>query len=400
MEGVSLRLEHFELEPVGRYVDALRKTTGTVTGEVALRGPVRAPQMDGELLLAGGTLKFARLVGSVDGIEGRLELAGDRVRVERLQGRMGRGRLALSGAVRMEGLAPSVVEGLRLEGRDLLLVEDADLRLRGDLAVVLDGDLRHLVLGGQVDLREMRYYRDFGAAGGGGGGGGAPAGEEGPLSRMRLDLAIQGGRGLWIDNKEALVECRADLRLAGTAAAPELQGLVEVVEGRVTYFDNTFEVRRGRFSFGGLELDRPELDILARTRTGGHEVNVTVTGRPPEPAIGLHSTPPLAEADILSLLTIGYTREEAVSAGAGEVAGSRLATWLKGRLSEEIRSRERTITWLDRLELEGNLGVSGETGAQFRAILPVGDSDRWRLEAERDRYGYFNVDLVFRQKFR
>ena len=97
-----------------------------------------------------------------------------------------------------------------------------------------------------------------------------------------------------------------DLRATKQPGSPiALVGVVNTVRGTYDFQGRRFEILRdGTIRFDGAPLNEmdPILDIRTRRLISGVEARVNVRGTLRQPDIALASTPPLEEADILSLI--------------------------------------------------------------------------------------------------
>jgi autotransporter translocation and assembly factor TamB len=144
-----------------------------------------------------------------------------------------------------------------------------------------------------------------------------------------------------------------------------LNGEVNTVRGHYTFQGRRFDILRdGRIRFvGGDEID-PLLDIRARREIAGVETIIRVQGTMRQPELAFTSTPPLDEADILSLIVfntplneLGEGQQIALAERAGALAGGYLAAGL-------TRSIGRVIG-LDEFEIQAR----GEFGTAPRLII-------------------------------
>ncbi len=82
-----------------------------------------------------------------------------------------------------------------------------------------------------------------------------------------------------------------------------IAGAVNTVRGTYDFQGRRFDILRdGEVRFDGVNLTNPTLDIRTRREIQSVEANVTIRGTLAEPEIQLSSSPPLEEADILSLI--------------------------------------------------------------------------------------------------
>jgi autotransporter translocation and assembly factor TamB len=95
-----------------------------------------------------------------------------------------------------------------------------------------------------------------------------------------------------------------DLTATKEPGAPiRLIGSVNTIRGTYDFQGRRFEILRdGTIRFEGLEQMNPSLDIRTRRLIQGVEARVNVRGTLDQPEIVLSSTPPLEQADILSLI--------------------------------------------------------------------------------------------------
>jgi translocation and assembly module TamB len=113
-----------------------------------------------------------------------------------------------------------------------------------------------------------------------------------------------------------------------------LTGAVNTIRGNYDFQSRRFEILRdGSVRFEGLEQINPTLDIRTRRLIQGVEARVNVRGTLQQPEIQLSSTPPLEQADILSLIVFNQPlnqlgegqqvslAQRAQSLAAGAVAG-------------------------------------------------------------------------------
>jgi autotransporter translocation and assembly factor TamB len=225
---------------------------------------------------------------------------------------------------------------------------------------------------------------------------------------MTLDLDVTSEPRVWIDNREALVRTTVALHMKGTAVDPRLLGVISAEEGRVTIFDRTFRTDHATVSFVDGRVEEPWIDLAATSRQAGVAIYVTVQGAGETPTIKLTSSPPLPESDIISLLTIGTTREGAQQTDAGTLAASAAGRYAFAQLAEKFRGRNRDIGFLDRITVEADAGRPGTTssaqsaaeasGPRFTVIYDI--TDHWATQAERDRWGFYNFDVFYQWRFR
>lgn len=131
---------------------------------------------------------------------------------------------------------------------------------------------------------------------------------------------------IYLKNSMVELNLSGNTVLSGNLSNPHLNGRISVVGGNNKLFfkSNDFTVARGSLNF--LENDfeiNPELDFLASSNIAEYLVNMRIFGRLKNFQVDLGSEPGLAQNDILSLITLGYTND--ISQNLGSTDKSALA---------------------------------------------------------------------------
>jgi translocation and assembly module TamB len=135
-------------------------------------------------------------------------------------------------------------------------------------------------------------------------------------------------------------------------------GAVDTVRGTYDFQGRRFEILRGgAIRLVGLEQFNPTLDLRARRIIRGVEARVNVGGTLMQPAIELSSTPPLEQADILSLIVfnqpinqLGEAQQISLARRAQDLAAGAVVDQLAHSIGDAFK--------LDRFEIQ----VAPETG--------------------------------------
>jgi translocation and assembly module TamB len=212
------------------------------------------------------------------------------------------------------------------------------------------------------------------------------------VKQTRLQIQLSGGDEFWLDNNLAHVHLLPEVNLVGTLTKPALIGRVEASEGYVLYLDRKFTIQKAALEFINPEELNPTLDIEAQATVTGNQGNETasytitlgVTGEMKKPQIALSSDPPLDKPDILSLLTLGVTRQQ-IGFGA---APSDTTVSLQGillnraeilttlQISGYVGRQLESILGLESFNIEGNLFQTGQpsTGARLTATKKISEN--------------------------
>ncbi|MCE9667388.1 translocation/assembly module TamB [Myxococcus stipitatus] len=319
-----------------RWVESLapamvERATGRFTVDAEASGTWASPSLLGSAELLDARLALRDFPVNIRGLSGRLEMTGQRVLLEHLQGHLNEGRVSARGDVRLERFLPQRL-GLtvQLDEVPYRLTEDLPATFSGLLQVV--GPPRGFTVTGGLDIVRMRYSKALDVESLL-----KSLQKRAPVLAPASSVALGEQQKPWViwdvnvhfgdvrvDNNLAKARMLGDVRLTGTDARPGLLGRVELAEGSQAFFrNNPFTISQGQMEFQDATSLEPVFEVQAQTQVREYLVKLHAFGKPTDPQILLSSEPALVEGDIVSLLTLGFTssdRETAASAGAGLAA--------------------------------------------------------------------------------
>jgi translocation and assembly module TamB len=169
------------------------------------------------------------------------------------------------------------------------------------------------------------------------------------------------------------------------------------------------------------------LDLEAETQVQSYDLTLDISGPFDRLKFSYRSDPPLANTDILSLLALGYVKQEgAYSTAAGNPSASIGASAiLSEALSSQTTSRIQHLFGVSRIKIDPNVSMPGfGSGAlvtveqqvthdltltyvtdtsysQYRIIqFEWNISDKVSVLGIRDQNGVFGVEFRFRRRFK
>jgi len=258
--------------------------------------------------------------------------------------------------------------------------------------------------------------------------------------KTRLNVRLRESDNLWVDNNLARLRLHSELGFIGTLYQPIITGRLSFVEGYILYLDRKFRINNGTMDFINPNRLNPVVDFKAETSIKSYQtlsatpyqIALSINGALDELTVALTSEPPLDRSDIISLLTVGATREQLTSKEKG-ADGTTLSDVLRRRvemLSSQKISNYATrnignIFGFDELSIEGNLFSFGDSwGPQMLASKKISDkmeityitsvghmneqrirldyilSKYFSLEGQTDQRGRSGLDLKYRLKFK
>lgn len=407
LDALLLRFLIPEWEPAGR-----------ATGVVELLGSLDEPRLEGVAHASQASFRVpaSRLV--VSGIDGTLLLSSDEMILEGMQFRVMHGAATCAGRLgRREGQVRLDLDGA-VSNLELPLFPGLVPRLRGSWS--LDGSPGDLLLSGELEIERAALHRqddlaailmDWLAA---------PPGAEG--GGLQLDLHVEADRTIEARSPFIRVVGSASLDVTGSAEQPGLVGQIELMEGGDFSFQGVrYELDRCTLSFSDpLRMD-PFLDLQARAWVQTYQITVRLTGTFDRLVPVLTSDPPLPEAEIFSLLALGF-RNDAV--GGGAVGVGLASTLLTREINAELERRARTLLPVDQVRIDPFAEAStGNPTARITVVKQLSPTwtvilqsnltsnreevvvSRWflgpglYLEATRDVDGTYSADLKMRRRY-
>jgi hypothetical protein len=415
VETLDLRIESspIPLSVVQGAVPALTRVQGTLLVDVHATGTTADPRFDGEVAIQDGAFTIEPLETRYQQLNARVRMLGDRIDIEgfRLLDEGGN-PLEMAGGITLREKQVGVMD-IQVNTRRFSLLDNrlGDLVVTADMRIVGE-PLRPRVTGevavqqGRLEVDRLLEQLQAGwyateATGGPGlqpipaagevvseqaaeAAGAAPdaAGQDEPTAfeNLALDLRLRvpdnlvlrgddlrvGGRGLNLGDVNVTIG--GDLEVT-KAAGEDLRvaGTVRTVRGFYEFQGRRFEVdRESRISWRGPDPTDPVLDITARRQISGVEARVRIRGTAQRPELALSSTPPLDEADVLSLIVFNRPindlgQGERVS--LAERAGGLAAGFVAAPVAEALRG----ALDVDLLEIEaaGNGGPTLTIGDQI-----------------------------------
>ena len=385
---------------------AIADATGTLSGELQLKGTVRAPRMDGTVTMANGASFIAPLGVRLVGMDGELRFSGDNLSLPRLTvsgaGTRG-GNAILSGRIGFASLGDPSFD-LSIQANNLRVLDrpriatlqvstDAGgLQIRGtqrgsvltgsvtipsgDIAIPELGLAKNLV---SIDDPEFYTLIDTTTSQGRSLLASAPS----PLLRNLevRDVRLFMGNNVWLRSAEANIKLAGDVGVTLGRARSDSARVQLALDGtllaeRGTYRLNlgfgavqrTFDVERGTLRFFGEPELNPTLDIQATNIVRQYTrqdrdipVRITIGGTLVAPTLRLGSADPsiaLTESDAISYLFTG--RPSFAVTTAADQYSSQTASVLLPTLGSALGGRVARALGFDQFQIETAGGVSGQ----------------------------------------
>ena len=395
-EAIDLQIQssQVDLGVIQGFTSYVTNVTGALQANVKVTGTGTDPHFDGVIDIRGGTFEIPELGTAYTGLDTRVVLEDEAVNISEMRIVDEHNKvMTVGGTIAVHERTVGAVD-IKMQSEDFEVIDNplADLKLDTDVRVT--GSLRTPRVEGFVEVETgsvdvARLIEEFGAD---------PYSTESiqldavdpavaapaPPTTLRATILDALDLNLGVAVPSSLVLRGNDLRSTASSApidfgdinvtvggavqlrkAPgdqfRLNGEVNTVRGSYTFQGRRFDIMRdGRIRFANEatgEID-PQVDLRARRVISGVETFVRVQGSMRQPEMTFSSSPPLDQADILSLIVfnvpineLGEGQQVSLVERAGALAGGYLVSGLTRSIADALE--------LDEFEIQ----AQGEQGA-------------------------------------
>jgi translocation and assembly module TamB len=325
------------------------KSSGRV--ELALTGrgsDFQHPSMQGHLRIENAYLSTDSAPVGIEGVNGVLNISGNRIDIAQLKGTVGGGAVSAQGSM-VYGAKASF--NLGLQGNSVRVRYPEGLRSILNCSLQLTGTTAGSALTGRVVVDRLSFTQQFDLANfisqfNGSTVTSAPSPVE---QNMKLNVAIQSAQDLSLVNGQLSMQGSANLNLTGTMANPVILGRTTLTGGDIYFLGKRYEVQNGTIEFSNPVHTEPVLNLYVTTTVEQYNLTLNFIGPADQLRTTYTSDPPLPPADIINLLALGQTAEEsaesttAASTSAESIVASGAASQVSGKIQKLTGISELTI---------------------------------------------------------
>jgi translocation and assembly module TamB len=348
--------------------------SGHVDFSVNARGTLHNPRLAGNVHVDNLEISVMNLTNGLSAMNGTLIFDNDRLVIQQLSGYTGGGKVDFTGYINFRN-------GLYLD----VAANAKEIRIRYPRGVTstvglnlhLDGAPDALLLRGKVQLTRFAISKntDLAALAAASQSISAPPDPTSILNQIRLDVQVTSSQQLGFQNSFATLAGDVNLHVRGTLASPSLLGRIDVSEGKATFAGTQYILQRGDIVFTNPVTIDPEVNLEATARVRNYDIIIGVNGPSSKLQINYRSEPPLSQADVLALLTLGRTNEEATRYGEQQQVGGNPTTeaLLGGALNAAVSTRVQQLFGVASVRVDPNfVGVLGQSTARVTVEQQVG----------------------------
>jgi translocation and assembly module TamB len=350
------------------------QSTGQVQFTVDARGTAKQPDLRGRAQVSHVNVHMLNVTNGLTDMNGEMLFDQDRLVVQQLKGSSGGGELQMSGFV---GYRSGIFVDLTATTKDVRIRYPKGVSSSADAKLRLLGSSDNLLLSGNVKV--MRFgigsSVDLASLAGQGSGISAPIDPSSPLNHIRLDVHITSAPELGFQNSFASLAGDIDLRVRGTLENPSVLGRIDISQGSASFAGTTYRLQQGDIVFANPVTISPQINLEASARVQNYDIIISLHGPPSKLDISYRSEPPLTQADVLALLALGRTNEQATMYGEQQQAGANLTSeaLLGGALNAAVSSRVQKLFGVGSVRVDPNfVGTLGESTARVTVEEQVG----------------------------
>lgn len=313
-----------------------RLAKGEMRADLRFSGDPRRPSVTGELRLGASELAFPGMGKPLKNVVLGMQTEDKIVRIQPLEAQLGHGKIAGGGEIDFRDGIGSM--SLHLDGEKLDLNWGRIDLQRNSAHFTATGNLYNPVVRGTIVLPKGRIQLADNLLSG------LKFGGKTPFETLDFVIQVEIPRNLWVRNSMLNAEMRGKFKLFGDLKTFHLQGNVQTVQGALYFQRRKFLIENGEIRFG--ESDGkfdPHVYFKSSTNIQNTQIYMTLEGLLSQIKPRLYSSPPLAEGDILALITLGRNIDQMEVGGArGQLEKDILEnlknTYLTGLLSSTLTS--------------------------------------------------------------
>lgn len=259
----QLKAPHIDATLFEKFFPQAKFTEGTLGIDVDIRGTWMKPLFDGEVKVEEVKGKVSPLPEAFEGFNGTLRFEGDKLVVEELSSKYGKGRASASGEVRFNGFIPSDLN-IMVQTRRFYFESPAFEGLI-DSHLQIGGVLTDPLISGEAVLNRARIS--------------IVSSKKIKRFDPRLNLRVRTGKDNYFRQFGlANLLVQGDLTIKGTMAHPVLEGIATSNRGVINLYGNSFRVTTAKAEFKPEDGYFPHIKAQAKTRANGVDIVLKMEG--------------------------------------------------------------------------------------------------------------------------
>lgn len=303
--------------------ELLRSVPAKMRLNAKVGGTVKAPLVDSALDVDVPEVVFASAdLPSVREVKVRVRTHDRTVRLEEVSALLAGGHVKLGGAVDVAKTDDPRFD-LKLEAREALVFRNPTSSLRANADIACSGGLKAAKVSGVVEAVRGRIFQEvnllpnvMGVIKQGEKLPPPPASTSKSVQKVELppmlkdwsfDVKVRTRDPVLLAGNLVNGAISADVKLGGTGAKPLLTGFANVDRLIIKLPFSLLKITKGVVTMNPENPFAPKLDVRGESRVGSTDISLYVYGEATNPKTRFTSSPPMSEADIVTMLGTGMT---------------------------------------------------------------------------------------------
>jgi translocation and assembly module TamB len=335
-------------------------------------GSLDRPRMQGQVTIQNGNFAYLEFPNGLSKLNGRLEFDEDRLEVRQLTATTGGGTVVMGGFLTYQ---KGLYVDLNAKAKDVRVRYPQGISSTADANLRLVGSTDQATLSGNVLLTRFGITGGLSLSSNGGALIEAPPDPDALSSHILLDVHLTSSPQLSFENSYATLAGLVDLRVRGSVAAPSVLGRVSITQGSANFAGTQYQLQRGEVYFSNPVRIDPVIDVDASASVRDYDISLGVHGTLEKLNTTYRSEPPLPQADIIALLALGRTQEQAQiyqqqesSVGADATTNALLG----GALNATVSNRVQKFFGVGQVKIDPNfIGSLGQSTARVTVTQQI-----------------------------
>src|SRR5258707_14608517 len=322
--AVGLRLNGaLDLRLLSGFVSDI-DTRGPAQINASFEGTLDRPRITGRGHIENAFARAKDFPTGLRAIKGDMVFDATRLTLENMSAESGGGTLYLTGSVNYAESPLRYDVSVRTDRVRIRYPEGLSWLVGGSLR--LTGTPAAGVLSGRVTIDRVTLTQGLEVAGmlvSAKQGISGPTTSSPYLRNLQFDVEALSAPDARMEWPGAQLQADANLRVRGTWEHPILLGHIHLLSGDLYFAGNRYRVTRGDLNFANpFRLD-PVLNVEATTTIQQYEITLNFNGPASKLTLAYRSDPPLPANDIVTLLALGQTGQEAtLRSASGSQSGT------------------------------------------------------------------------------
>ncbi|HEX4604378.1 MAG TPA: translocation/assembly module TamB domain-containing protein, partial [Candidatus Angelobacter sp.] len=324
--------------------------------------------LNGQIKIVNASLHTADSPVGLGNANGTINVTQTRLEIASFQSEVGGGTINATGAV---AYRPTIDFHLGLTANNVRLRYPEGVRAILASNLALTGNPQASLLNGQVKIQRVSFTPDFdlstfiGQFSGESGDSGTP----GSFTQgMKLDIAVQSTNQMNLVSSQVSLRGDANLRVAGTAAAPVILGRTNLSGGEFFLAGNRYEVQHGTVDFLNPVRTEPLFNLQVKTVINEYNITLGLNGPVERLQTTYTSDPALPPVDIINLLARGKTLESAAAnPNPPGTLGAQAA--LASTISSQVSGKIAKLAGVSQLQIDPGLGTDNGQNPGARVAI-------------------------------